>query len=105
MEVEELAQIKHARNNLERIARQASSDAGIMELIITLLPPELGQRAIKFAEDLRYVSDEAAELVIELDKVLEGDVVVPPKQEIEMPTRATPPGQSLESAARNSPPR
>jgi len=92
MEVEELEQIKDARTNFERIARQASSDAGIMEVIITLVPPELRQRAIKFAEDLRYVSDEAAELVIELDKVMDRDVLVLPKQEIEMPTRATPPG-------------
>ena len=92
MEVEESEQIKDARINFERIARQASSDAGIMEVIITLLPPELRQRAIKFAEDLRYVSDESAELVIELDKVMDRDVLVLPKQEIEMPTRATPPG-------------
>ena len=89
MEVEELEQIKDARTNFERIARQASSDAGIMEVIITLVPPELRQRAIKFAEDLRYVSDEAAELVIEVDQVLDGDFVVQPKQEIEMATRAT----------------
>ena len=92
MEVEESEQIKDARINFERIARQASSDAGIMEVIITLVPPELRQRAIQFAEDLRYVSDEAAELVIELDKVMDRDVLVLPKQEIEMPTRATPPG-------------
>jgi hypothetical protein len=90
MEVEEIEQIKDARTNFERIARQASSDAGIMEAIITLLPSELRQRAIEFAEDLRYVSDEAAELVIELDKVLDGDVLVLPKQETEMPTRANP---------------
>jgi hypothetical protein len=86
MEVEELEQIKNARTNFERIARQASSDAGIMEVVITLLPPELRQRAIKFTEDLRYVSDEAAELVIELDKVLDGDVLVLPKQEIDSAT-------------------
>ena len=92
MEVEESEQIKDARINFERIARQASSDAGIMEVIITLVPPELRQRAIKFAEDLRYVSDESAELVIELDKVMDRDVLVLPKQEIEIPTRATPPG-------------
>jgi len=74
MEVEELEQIKNARNNFERMARQASSDAGIMEVII--MPLELRQRAIKFAEDLRSVSDEAAELVIELDQVLDADVLV-----------------------------
>jgi len=92
MEVEELEQINDARRNFERIARQASGDAGIMEVIITHVPPELRQRAIQFAEDLRYVSDEAAELVIELDKVMDRDVLVLPKQEIEIPTRATPPG-------------
>jgi hypothetical protein len=89
MEVEEVVQIKIARNTFERIARQALSDAGIMEVNITILPPELRQRAIKFAEDLRSVSDEAAELVIEVDQVLDGDFVVQPKQEIEMATRAT----------------
>ena len=92
MEVNEVEQIKIARNTFGRIASQAFGDAGIMEVNITLLPPELRQRAIKFAEDLRYVSDEAAELVIELDKVMDRDVLVLPKQEIEMPTRATPPG-------------
>jgi hypothetical protein len=84
MKVEESEQVSNARNNFERMARQASSDAGIMEVIITHLPPELRQRAIKFAEDLRSVSDEAAELVIELDEVLNGQVLVLPKSEIEM---------------------
>ena len=92
MKVEESEQVSNARNNFERMARQASSDAGTMEVIITHLPQELRQRAIKFAEDLRSVSDEAAELVIELDKVMDRDVLVLPKQEIEMPTRVTPPG-------------
>jgi hypothetical protein len=32
---------------------------------------------------------EAAELVIEVDQVLDGDFVVQPKQEIELATRAT----------------
>jgi hypothetical protein len=86
MKVEELEQVNNARNNFERMARQASSDAGTMEVIITHLPQELRQRAIKFAEDLRSVSDEAAELVIELDQVLNGQVLVLPKSEIEMLT-------------------
>ena len=59
-----------------------------MEVIITLLPQQLRQRAVKLAEDLRAVGDEAAELVIELDRVLDADVLVPPKRKIEMPTRA-----------------
>ena len=86
MEVKEIEQIKIARNTFERIASEAFGDAGIMEVNITLLPPELRQRAIKFAEDLRTVSDEAAELVIELDQVLDGNVVVQPRQEIETPS-------------------
>ena len=85
MKVEELEQMRNARNNFERMARQASSDAGIMEVIFRHLPPELCQRAIRFAEDLRSVSDEAAELVIELDQVLNGPALVLPKSEIEMP--------------------
>jgi hypothetical protein len=69
MDAEQLERIRSARNNFERIATQGSSDAGIMEVIITHLPPELRQRGIKFAEDLRSVSDAAAELVIQLDQV------------------------------------
>jgi hypothetical protein len=69
MDAEQLERIRSARNNFERIATQASSDAGIMEVIISYLPPELRQRAIEFAEDLRSVSDGAAELVIQLDQV------------------------------------
>jgi hypothetical protein len=69
MDAEQLERIRSARNNFERIATQGSSDAGIMEVIITHLPPELRQRTIEFAEHLRSVSDGAAELVIQLDQV------------------------------------
>jgi hypothetical protein len=40
MDAEQLERIRSARNNFERIATQASSDAGIMEVIITHRPPD-----------------------------------------------------------------
>jgi hypothetical protein len=75
MEVEELEQIKNARTIFERIARtsiQRCRDYGSDHHASA--SGAMSKSCKIYDDDLRDVSDEAAELVIELDKVLDGNV-------------------------------